>query len=235
MELRNSMVSCDTAYPIYITRKKIKNMYIRIDAKDASVRVSVPIRASAKEIDRFLENNREWIENHRAKVARRLETRPEKYENGESIRIWGDLYTIEFVPSYCDKGAYIKADKLVILAPLDSDGQLRKKLVDAFLREELSKAIDDLAPEVCALTKKEPDEWHIRDMKTRWGTCNISKKRIWISLMNVHNHRKCLRYVMIHELTHFYAANHGDEFKAYMDRFCPDWREIRKQMKLIEE
>ena len=39
---------------------------------------------------------------------------------------------------------------------------------------------------------------------------------------------ECLDYVMIHELTHLIVPNHGREFKAHMDRFYPNWREVRK-------
>jgi predicted metal-dependent hydrolase len=33
---------------------------------------------------------------------------------------------------------------------------------------------------------------------------------------------------MIHELTHLIVPNHGSQFKAYMDKFYPNWREVRK-------
>lgn len=26
------------------------------------------------------------------------------------------------------------------------------------------------------------EEWRLRDMKTRWGTCNVEKKRIWLNV-----------------------------------------------------
>lgn len=74
-------------------------------------------------------------------------------------------------------------------------------------------------------------EWRLRKMKTRWGTCNIQKKRIWLSMMLCDRDDECLVYVMLHELTHFYEPDHGREFWNRMDHFCPDWREIRKRLK----
>ena len=65
-------------------------------------------------------------------------------------------------------------------------------------------------------------------MKTRWGTCNTREKRIWINLQLAKKSPQCLDYVMIHELTHLIVPNHGSQFKAYMDKFYPNWREVRK-------
>lgn len=217
--------------PVLITKKKMKNMYIRIDARDASVCVSAPLRTTQREVEEFVLKNMEWIEQTREKTLSKPSTAPVNYADGETISVWGQTMPIEFVPSYCDRGAYVKDGRFVIMAPLDSTGQDRKFLAECFLRSELHDAMEELIPEVTAITGKVPDEWHIRDMKTKWGTCNVQRRRIWISLMLVHRPKECLRYVMIHELTHLYAANHGAEFKAYMDKFCPEWREIKKSMK----
>ena len=72
------------------------------------------------------------------------------------------------------------------------------------------------------------DEWRIRRMKTRWGSCNIAARRVWFSLELARKPEPCLEYIVVHELTHLLERGHGARFKALMDGFLPDWRERRK-------
>lgn len=39
----------------------------------------------------------------------------------------------------------------------------------------------------------------------------------------------CIDYVMLHELIHFLYPNHGTEFKSFLTKYMPDWKE-RKQL-----
>ncbi|MDO5425218.1 MAG: SprT family zinc-dependent metalloprotease [Eubacteriales bacterium] len=66
-------------------------------------------------------------------------------------------------------------------------------------------------------------EWRIRDMKTRWGSCNVRDRRIWISQALGAYPDECLEYVIVHELCHLLEPSHNAVFKGYMTRFLPDW------------
>ncbi|HAS23318.1 MAG TPA: M48 family peptidase, partial [Idiomarina loihiensis] len=68
----------------------------------------------------------------------------------------------------------------------------------------------------------------IRAMKTRWGSCNIRSKKIWLNLELVKKPVECLEYVLVHELTHLFERYHNARFYALMDEFLPDWRERKK-------
>ena len=83
-----------------------------------------------------------------------------------------------------------------------------------------------------SLVGKSATEWRFRDMHTRWGSCNVRARRIWLSIHLAKQHPEALRYVAIHELTHLWEANHGPEFKARMDRYYPRWREVRKLLRI---
>ena len=100
-----------------------------------------------------------------------------------------------------------------------------------FYREEIKKEIEILLEDCIKIVGKRPDEWRVKNMKTRWGTCNVKDKRIWLNLQLAKRPKECLKYVIIHELTHLYVANHGSEFKALMDKFYPNWREIKELLK----
>jgi hypothetical protein len=69
--------------------------------------------------------------------------------------------------------------------------------------------------------------WGVRQMRTKWGTCNIKARRIWLNLELARKPGHCLEYIVVHELVHLLERNHNARFRALMDRFLPDWRDRR--------
>ena len=66
--------------------------------------------------------------------------------------------------------------------------------------------------------------WGIKQMRTKWGTCNTSAKRIWLNLELAKRPVICLEYIIAHEPVYLLERNHTERFVALMDRFMPDWR-----------
>lgn len=67
--------------------------------------------------------------------------------------------------------------------------------------------------------------WGIKSMKTRWGSCNVVAKRIWLNLNLIKKPLVCLEYVLVHEMVHLLEANHSKRFYAHMNRLMPQWKE----------
>lgn len=67
-------------------------------------------------------------------------------------------------------------------------------------------------------------------MKTRWGTCNIEARRIWLNLELAKKPPTCLEYILVHELVHLLERHHNDRFRAHMDQLIPQWRLHREEL-----
>ena len=67
-------------------------------------------------------------------------------------------------------------------------------------------------------------------MTTRWGTCNAKTRKIWLNLQLAKKTPESLEYVILHELIHLTEASHNDRFLALMDKYMPNWRDIRKSL-----
>lgn len=67
-------------------------------------------------------------------------------------------------------------------------------------------------------------------MKTRWGTCNIAARRIWINLELAKKPPQCLEYIVVHEMVHLQERLHNDNFRMLMDQFMPQWRLYRDEL-----
>jgi predicted metal-dependent hydrolase len=67
-------------------------------------------------------------------------------------------------------------------------------------------------------------------MKTRWGSCNASDRRVWLNLELIKKPVVCLEYVLVHELVHLHERHHNDQFLKWMDRLLPAWRLHRDEL-----
>ena len=74
------------------------------------------------------------------------------------------------------------------------------------------------------------NEVRIRKMKTRWGSCNIAAKRIWLNLELAKKPNTCLVYVLAHEMVHLLERHHTEQFRELMDQFLPQWRTYRDEL-----
>lgn len=99
------------------------------------------------------------------------------------------------------------------------------------LREDLKRRIAGRLPEIERITGLRSNGWTVRDMHTRWGSCNTKTHHINFSLMLAQRSDTELDYVILHELVHTVVPNHGPEFYALMDHFMPGWKQVRRRLK----
>ena len=98
------------------------------------------------------------------------------------------------------------------------------------LYQELGVRASPLIEKWSAIMGLDAPDWGIKRMKTKWGTCNIEGRRVWLNLELIKKPEPCLEYVIVHELTHFFERSHSDRFVAMMDRWLPQWRTLRAEL-----
>lgn len=74
------------------------------------------------------------------------------------------------------------------------------------------------------------DRIFVRQMKTKWGSCNPRAASIRLNTELAKKPRECLDYVVAHELAHLLEPTHDALFIALMDQFIPDWRFLRDRL-----
>jgi len=107
----------------------------------------------------------------------------------------------------------------------ESSVDKRESVLIEWYRAELKREIPKLIEKWQRIMKVDVREFGVKRMKTRWGTCNIRAKRIWLSLELAKKDPKCLEYVVVHEMVHLLERLHNKRFYRLMDQFLPDWRE----------
>jgi len=108
---------------------------------------------------------------------------------------------------------------------------MRKRAIDAWYRLELIEAAGAMLPSCERAVGKRAGELRVRDMKTRWGTCNVKTACVTINLRLAEKPAECLRYVLTHELCHLHEPGHDERFWKRMDVYFPDWKRVRKLLR----
>ena len=98
-------------------------------------------------------------------------------------------------------------------------------------RKALKKRIEERLPLIEEATGLRCSGWTVRDMHTRWGSCNTKTHHINLSLMLATRSDAELDYVILHELVHTAVPNHGPDFYALMDRYMPGWKKMRRALR----
>ena len=70
----------------------------------------------------------------------------------------------------------------------------------------------------------------VRQMKTRWGSCNVKTHHININLALYEKGPECLEYVVVHEMCHILEASHNKIFWGYVAQNFPDWKNVRARL-----
>jgi hypothetical protein len=216
--------------PIQLTRKKVRNFILKV-AAPGKVSVSIPWRAPQIEVRTWLLSKIDWIEQQRALYAAQPSIVEPEYQTGENHWVQGQC--CQLLVSHADK-VYIQHDaanqQLQLQLPAYFSISQRAQLLEHWHRQQLSDCLPDLIQHWQAVIGVSVNEWRIRKMRTRWGSCNIQDKRIWFNLELAKKSLACVEYIVVHELVHLHERYHNARFYAYMDRFLPNWRQHKQQL-----
>jgi hypothetical protein len=106
----------------------------------------------------------------------------------------------------------------------------RHEIMTEWYRLQLKEQIPAIIRKWEKILQIKINDWQVKQMKTKWGSCNIEKKRIWINLELAKKPDSCLEYIIVHEMIHFRERHHKDKFLFYMDQYLPNWKKLRTEL-----
>lgn len=215
---------------ISIKKKKMKHMYLRVLPPDGRVLVTAPNSFSDEMIREFVFSKRFWILEQRKRFEGQKVFEKHRYVTGERFDLWGKEYELLVQESARPYQVLLSGERIVMQTGKDSTTEQREQLLNEWYRMQLKQAMPAVLQKCENLTGLSVNEWRIKNMRTRWGTCNAAKKRIWLNLQLAKKSPECLEYVVVHELVHLLERGHNARFYGYMDRFYPNWKEVRESL-----
>ena len=207
-------------------RKNMKNIYLKVE-KNADVVVSAPPRTPNYIIKKLIQENIDEIKLRRNNILTNGYT-VKQYVTGEKHIIFGKEFVLEVILG--NKNVIKLSDDKIILVIKDKD-QDRGQIVMSYLRKVLYNKALEFINKYEKIMGVHVEQLRIKKMKTRWGTCNIEAKRIWINYELIKYPIECLEHIVVHELTHLLETNHTPRFYALLGKYYPNFRENDKLIK----
>lgn len=208
--------------------RRVRNMRLTV-YRSGKVMLVLPYLTPMYEAMRFVEQKADWIRKHHKNRFQPSKKEPFHYTDGERHLLFGDSLILQVKQISSGHQTVIKQeDKLVMLCKYDTDESHREALLYSFYRRELNRYLEQRLAYYTLLYKEENVSFHIRRMKTEWGSCIARKRSLLFNLDLALAPPHLIDYVIVHELCHLQVQNHGPKFKTLLGSRMADWQK-RKQ------
>lgn len=199
--------------PLEIIRKKNKNIYFRFN-EEGTLIVTCNRFVFEKELRNLI------IQNEKS-LLRMYEKYMKELEKAKQFYYLGKPYTLVYDEKV--KEVEIKEDFIYAKDSKKLEQWQKKECLKIF--EERINVLLQHFSNLPLFTLK------IRKMKTRWGVNNVTKKIITLNSELLRKDVDLIDYVIIHELCHFYEANHSSKFWYQVSLRYPDYKMARKRLR----
>ena len=212
---------------IKVTRKKIKNIIIRVNEK-GEVLISAPFRTPNSYIENLIKEKESWIREKLSLVEKRQE-KVATFDVGEIFTYLGKDYSIEIQNSVQERCELTEKNFTIYLQT--NSLEKRKKLITQWVCDNFYPYVIDRSMELGESIGFTPKVIKFRDMKTRWGSCNTLTRSITFNFQLYKKPVEIIDYVILHELAHIPYPHHQKEFWNFVERYMPDWKNRRKALR----
>lgn len=206
-----------------LERKNVKNINIRV--RKGQVYVSAKEEIPKTYIDQLVKSRASWIEKA---VERQESLKKEK----EGLYLLGQKVDLDILKGPVNKWEEDE-ERLKIYLKDTKDCKRLGELINKWQREKASLIFTDSLRRMLDLGKIQGEvELNYRLMKSRWGTCYPSRKKIIINTRLVEREINLIDYVILHELVHLLHPNHGRAFYKKLLSLMPDYKDREKLLGL---
>ncbi|SDP94798.1 hypothetical protein SAMN05428975_3998 [Mucilaginibacter sp. OK268] len=216
---------------IDIVRKDIKNIHLAVYPPTGRVRIAAPIKVNDDTIRLFAISKMAWIKRNQRKFESQDRTSSREYKQRESHYFLGKRYLLNIIEEDTTPKIFLRTKTYIDLYVRPGTSSIKRhKIITEWYREELKKLIPNIIEKWEKVLNVKVHNWRIKSMKTKWGSCNIDKKRILLNLELVKKPEQCLEYIIVHEMIHLIERHHNERFLYYIDTFLPSWKQLKTQL-----
>ena len=213
-----------------VIQKNIKNIHLSVHPPTGRVRISAPTRLDIDTIRVFAISKLSWIKKQQAKFERQKREAPREFLNKESHYFKGKRYLLKVIEKNAAPRVELKHSKIELYVRPQASREKMKSVLDEWYRSQLKESLPAIIEKWERKLNVQVNEFGIRKMKTKWGTCNREAKRIWLNLELAKKPVECLEYIVVHEMVHLLERNHNDRFVSLMNEFMPKWRFFKDEL-----
>jgi len=217
--------------PVEVVRKDIKNLHLAVYPPTGRVRVAVPLRIDDGAVRLAVVSRLGWIRRQQERFGQQERQSQREMVSGESHYVQGRRYRLDVIEDNAPASVRLRNNRtLELRVRPGTDRRKREAVLHTWYRRRMREQIPDLIAQWEPVIGVDVADWGIKRMKTRWGTCNVDVRRVWLNLELAKKPSSCLEYILVHEMVHFLERHHNGRFQEYMDEFMPQWRLHRDEL-----
>jgi len=208
----------------------MKNIRLKVSPPDGTVSLSAPHATPDRELLQLVRGRLDWIQRQQNIIRSQPQAIHADPVDGDPILLWGQKLPLrlqEITHTHnirsTTAGFVRESDSAITVASSVLDTHTVASALDQFYRDQLRARIPALAARWQPVVGREASFWGIKKMKTRWGSCNTQRARIWLNLELTKHPPECLNYVVVHELVHLFERHHNTRFYQRIANAMPDW------------
>ena len=210
---------------VKIVRKDVKNITLKVRPNGEAI-LTAPKTASDEHIKFIMQKRAKWISQKRAFFAS-FKMSQKEYVSGEDFRYLGRSYRLKVVQSK-EECVKLQRGYLELFVKDKSDIKRKENLIYEWYYEKATLYFFNILQEFNKIVKQDIKSVKIRQMKTRWGSCNPYKSYINLNIELIKKPRACIEYVVFHELVHLFYPDHSKKFYEHLSLYMPDWQKRKE-------
>jgi predicted metal-dependent hydrolase len=213
---------------VELVQKDIKNLHLAVYPPDGRVRLAAPMDVNEKTLELYVISKIPWIRRQQRKFASIDRQSTRQYVNRESHYYLGKRYLLRvhetdhpyrYSKVECKTKIYID-----LFVKKNYSTEQRAALMKEWYRAKLKDILSELVSKWEAVLNVKANQIKVQTMKTKWGSCNTDNRNILFNIELAKKPVECIEYVVLHELLHLIERKHSDLFKAYLDKYLPNWK-----------
>ena len=213
-----------------VVQKDIKHLHLSVYPPTGRVTIAAPNRMDIDTIRVYAISKLDWIKKQQIKFKEQAREAPREYLSRESHYYLGKRYLIKVIEQDAAPTVILKYNTIEIYVRPGADTEKKHEVLEGWYRNRLKEMIPEYITKWEKVMNVKVEEFAIKKMKTKWGTCNASAGRIWLNLELAKKPFKCTEYIIVHEMVHLLERSHNDRFVALMDKFLPQWRHYKDEL-----
>jgi predicted metal-dependent hydrolase len=232
-----------------LTRSRLaRNVRLTVNPQKG-LEIIVPFRFNAARLPVMIRGKERWIDGHLSKMAESGKKAGSFLQDGSILELFGEPYTLRLMPTikkapsvkegrslkfgsahaeFTGMEIYVYSRHLDLGAEAvikDARPQLEK-----YFRKKAETYFTRRVPEIAAEMGVSFGRITVRGQQSRWGSCS-RENNLNFNWRLIFYGKRVADYVIYHELAHTVHHNHSDRFYALLERFCPDYKILRKKLR----
>ena len=221
---------------VELVQKEIKNLHLAVYPPDGRVRLAAPMDVNRKTLELYVISKIPWIRKQQRRFAKIDRQSVRQYVNRESHYFLGRRYLLRVHESdhpYRYPKVDCKTKTYIDLFVRDNyTTEQRASLIKEWYRAQLKEILCELVPKWEGILQVKTQKVKVHTMKTKWGSCNTDKGIVLFNIELAKKSIECIEYVVVHELLHLIERKHSDLFKAYLEKYVPNWKQLKAQLNI---